>query len=354
MSFGRGSSHLDPLEPGDPRWRPPLGLTPHDVVDRVQRGLAPLLIVGHRGVGKTSLLRAAHAALLADRFAVWFDFGGRGRVDRRRALYDVAVETVQAWIQGGPEQQPSPFLVQDLRASDPSFPQGQGRTLPPAEIALAAWDELTGAAGMVEKLPLFVDGLDRLDPELGREIAQQLLGLAPRADLVLVASPALAFGVDNTEILDGYRALALGPVDPHTDGATAWLSEVVAAHAGDPIAPVARELVGASGGVLADLVGLARDAIAYADGPVDAEAVARAAADRTDRLRRLLAAGDVAALRAADGTDGAEVPADRKVRLLLSGLLLEYGRGASVVVRPHPLAAPLLAPRPTRPASEVS
>ena len=43
------------------------------------------------------------------------------------------------------------------------------------------------------------------------------------------------------------------------------------------------------------------------------------------------------------GTDGLDVPPDRKVRLLSHNLLLEYEDGPARVVRPHPLLRPLLA-----------
>ncbi len=344
MSRPHGGVLLAPLEPDDPRLVPPVGRAVADVVDRVRRGLAPLLLVGHAGVGKTTLLRGAHRALLDGAFAVRIDLPPS--TDPDRVLYDIAVETVQAWVQTGPEQQPSPFLVQDLRASDPSFPQGQGRTLAPAAIALAAWDELTGAAGLVERLPLLIDGLDRLEPGTGRRVALQLLALAPRADLVVVASPELAVGPDNAAVLEAFRVLDVAPVPVDTEAGEAMLAAVARAHVGEAIEPVVAPLVRASGGVLRDLVSLAHDAVAYADGAVDEAALAAACADRTERLRRLLIAGDAAALAAAHGTSGAEVPADRKVRLLASGALIERGVGPGAMVTVHPLVAPLIAPSP--------
>lgn len=346
MSFGHDRPWLSAIELGDSRavTLPRIGAA--EVVDRIDRDLCPLLIVGHHGVGKTSLLHAVSAALTEREggFCVHVDLLKLSPLRADRVLFDLAVETVQAWVQGGPEQQPSPFLVQDLRASDPSFPQGQGRTLSPAEIARATWDELTGAAGMVERLPLLIDGLDRVQPELARTIARSLLDLTSRADLVVVASPQLGYGPDNADLLDAWRTVAVGPLDPSEPSHHDSLVQVVLAHGGPDLEPVAPQIAELSGGVLRDLVGLVHDVRAYADDAIDAGAVARAAADRCERLRRLLVAGDLAALRAADGSSGAEVPADRKVRLLESGLLLEYGLGPGAIVRPHPLLRPLFAP----------
>jgi len=356
MSFGHDRSWLSPLMPGDPRAVELPGLSVADLIDRIDRDLAPLLVVGHRGVGKTTLLQALRAALIEERgrFCVFIDLAAIRPLHPERVLYDIAVETVQAWVHGGPEQQPSPFLVQDLRASDPSFPQGQGRTLSPADIARAAWDELTGAAGLVDRLPLIIDGLDRVEPTTARAITRALLELTGRADLVVTASPQLAYGPENIQVLDDWRPIPFGPIDPLDPESRAALVRIAIAHGGPEIAPVAESLVLHSGGILRDLVGLVHDAGSYADDVVDPAALASACADRAERLRRLLRAGDLAALRASDGTSGTEVPADRKVRLLECGLLLELGSGPAARVRPHPLLRPFLAEPTAPPAPDPS
>lgn len=341
---------FDALEPGDGRHvgRPGGRGSGDWLATRIRRGLAPLLLVGHPGLGKSTELRRACAALHG--VAVLLDLAElRHGDDPNRVLYDIAVETVQWWVQDGPETQPSPFLVQDLRASDPHFPQGQGRSLSPADIAVAAWEELTGAAG-VERLPLLLDGLDRLEPATARRVLDALLVLQERADLVVVAAPALTTGPANVQVLDRFRVVALDPLDPDRDEERDFLNAVARAHleaaSGDePIGldqAALNTLVESSGGVLRDLLGLAGDAWAYADERVDAAAVAEAIRDRTERFRRLLLAGDREALREADGTSGLEVPGDRKTRLLQHGVLLERGAGASARVRLHPLVRDLL------------
>lgn len=271
-----------------------------------------------------------------------FDLRSLKRVEPERVLYDLSVETLQVWVRDGPEREPSPFLVQDLRASDPSFPQGQGRTLSPSEMALATWDEYTGAADLAESLPLLVDGVDALEPELARQVLAQLLHLRPRAELVVTASPRLGYGPENARVLDAWRVVSISPVDPSTADGGAFLRRVVEAHGGELDPNLVDTVVQASGGVLRELVSILLDARAYADDAIDLDAVRSAIADRTDRLRRLLLAGDREVLREADGTSGLEIPADRKARLLEHGLLLEYGQGSEISNRMHPLLRPLL------------
>ena len=59
--------------------------------------------------------------------------------------------------------------------------------------------------------------------------------------------------------------------------------------------------------------------------------------DQHDTLTRILRDGDYAILRSADGTDGKEVPIDRRLRFLSHGLLLEYGIAERTIVHPAPL-----------------
>jgi len=315
---------------------------------RIRRGLSPMLLVGHPGLGKSTELRRTAAVLGQDGHAVLLDLADlRHGDDPRRVLYDVATQTVQWWVQEGPDDQPSPFLVQDLRASDPHFPQGQGRTLSPLEMARATWEELTAAAGQ-ERLPLLVDGLDALSADTARSILHALLQLESHAELVVVGAPAVATGARNLAVVDRFRIVALDPLDPESPAGRDFLRGVARAHlhALEVDASLDDEIVDplvvASGGVLRDLLGLVRDAWAYADASIDQASIELAVRDRVERFRRLLHAGDREALRAAHGTDGLEVPADRKVRLLQHGLLLEQGVGEHAAVRTHPLVARLI------------
>lgn len=341
------SPRIDPfcgLEQHDERFVEPPGRSATDLADLVAAGLAPMLWVGHAGQGKSSRLARLERELRRRGPVVAMDLAEiRGGVSADRVLYDIAQATVQWWVHEGPDAQPSPFLVQDLRASDPSFPQGQGRTLPPDEIARAAWDELTGAVG-VERIPLLVDGVDALEPTLARAVLGRLLTLDSRASLVVIGSPELATGLANRAIVDRYRVVDLPPADPAKSEHLSFLVAVVRAHlstwqeGADLSEVLAERIARASGGVLRDLLVIARDAWSYAANQIDDESVSKAIVDRSERYRRLITDGDLAALMAADGTSGLEVPAGRKARLLTHGLLLEAGVGVAARVRIHPLA----------------
>lgn len=344
---------LKPLDVGDLRYVPSPDGAGEAVAERIRRGLDPVLLVGHRGTGRSTELRRAAWTLAEEGPALVLDLADLGVPLRpERVLYDIADKLLQWWVADGPEQQPTPFLVQDLRASDPTFPQGQGRTLSASDMVRATLDELTLAAG-VDKLPLLLDGVDSLPVDEARDLLLRLLALTERAQLAVVASPELAHGPANVAVLDRYRVVHASPVAPSEPEARAFLAEVARAHLGaqlgeDEAEPAdTREvlpdealdrIVHLSGGVVRDLLLLVKDAWAYADSEtIDTQAVDAAVHDRGERLRRLLVAGDLAALEAADGTAGLEVPADRKIRLLQHGLLLEVGTGAAARVFRNPI-----------------
>lgn len=353
-------SRIDPHAPlpvGDPRYV----LAPEGagdaVAERIRRGLDPVLLVGHGGTGRSTELRRAAHTLADEGPALVLDLADLGvPLQPERVLYDIADHLLQWWVADGPEQQPTPFLVQDLRASDPTFPQGTGRTLTPADMARATLDELTLAAG-VDKLPLLLDGVDTLPVDEGRDLLLRLLALTERAQLAVVGSPDLAHGPANVAVLDAYRVVHASPVRPGQAEHDAFLVQVARAHLGahlgeDPAEPADTDqvlpedslarLVALSGGVLRDLLQLVKDAWAYAESEtVDEAAVDAAVHDRGERIRRLLVAGDLVALADADGTPGFEVPADRKVRLLQQGLLIETGTGVDARVHRHPLVETL-------------
>ncbi|MFK7931185.1 MAG: hypothetical protein AB8H79_23580 [Myxococcota bacterium] len=337
---------IDPFEPMTPesdRYQQPPADGGGAMAQAVRQGLAPILWVGHAGMGKSTELVRAASLLQSSGPALRFDVGTiPGGVKPERVLYEVAVHTVHWWAQEGPDPLPSPFLVQDLRASDPSFPQGQGRTLPPHEIALAAWAELTGAAER-DRVPLLIDGVDHLEPDCARAVLKALLVLEPYADLVVVGGPAQATGELNRAVVDRYRVVSLDPWDVERDAG--YAAAVVQGYVGgdEPVAePLVQRLVHASGGCMRDLLALTRDAAAYADETLDDAAIDKAIIDRVERFRRLVLSGDRQALREAHETSGLETPSDRKVRLLQHGLLMERGVGEAARVSVHPMAKRLM------------
>lgn len=343
---------LDPfraLEPDDPRWVDP----PTDAAARLRRRLrknmGPLLVVGHRGAGKSSAVHRVADGWPEERPLIRVHVDQLPSAPRAdRFAHDLAGALVAWWIETGVTDQPSTWLIQDLRASDPVFPQGTGRSLKPFECARDVAIELSGAFADARPTVL-IDGLDAIEPTETRAILAELLKLTPHLELAVVATPSLAYGADNLDLLERWRITPIATVDPEHAEHRAWLVEVAIRHLGvardtldDEAAAVLDAIAAASGGVLRELLALARDAWAYGDDALTSSGLEQALADRRDRLRRLVQAGDRALLAQVRGTGGLELPMATKTRLLEHGLLLELGDPRDPMVRPHPLVEPWL------------
>jgi hypothetical protein len=172
---------------------------------------------------------------------------------------------------------------------------------------------------------------------------------------VTVLPQALAIGPGAALAASEFQIQSVGPVlvDDDLDGhaGIAFLRDVAFRRFGDVL--VSRALDDAvthaarlSGGVVRAFLQLVQDAAALAmlnerhEPTVDD--VDAAARDHGLALIRLLREGDRDALRSASGTDGIEVPLDRRLRFLSHGLLLEYVHGEHTVVRVAPALDRLL------------
>lgn len=327
---------------------------------RLQAGLGPILLTGPPGVGCSTELAATAPALAAthrvelvrvDEIVDPADF------TTARLLFTLARLLVEQWATQDPPApiQPTPQLIKDLRASDPDFPQGNGRSLRPAELLAAVLDELAGASG--KPLAILVDGLDHADPERARAAALACLALRDRAAWCLVLAPAATVGPGSFQLNREARVAHLDPLNPEHPPHADLLFAIAAAHrpelaeAADARAWVS-EAARLSGGLPRILLQLVADALAWAGpGGDPAAALADVARDHAEALRRLLLAGDLETLAAAEGTHGMEVPADRRARLLDHGLMLERHAGYEVFVAAHPLLAPWL-PQPAKAPSK--
>ncbi len=110
--------------------------------------------------------------------------------------------------------------------------------------------------------------------------------------------------------------------------------------------PVVEEAVALSGGNPRFFLQLLADAANYAqrqerEWPLR-EDLALAADDLSSDFRRSLRPGDVQALAEVQGTDGLQMPLDRKVRLSGRGLVYEQGSGNRIQMVLHPLVRPFL------------
>lgn len=193
------------------------------------------------------------------------------------------------------------------------------------------------------------DGLERLPISSARAVARSLATLADVAAIVVVLPPGLVLGPESYEIVSEYRVHSVGPLPlgvaavlKGDDAVTAaaegvetrkFLREVVRRRLslGDDLGElrnVVEQATDLSGGIVRVFLQLVQQAGDYAtlSGREIPNAVdfRRAADDQADTLFRLLKEGDKQLLREADGTDGSEVPIDRRIRYLSHGLLLEH------------------------------
>lgn len=342
-----------PLPPGDARYvdRPWGG--GRRLATFVRHGLGPIVVTGGPGTGKSTELAQAGGLLDGDHLVV------RVAVDRvlepdvidaNLALFEFARLVVEHVVgEDDTEGAPSIGIIKDLRASDPRFPRGHGKTRPPAELLAMALDEVGVLSGRGRPVVL-VDGLDRAPADRARRVIEALLAVRGAERFVLTVSPALANGPESHEVLSRARVFAVGNAPVRGEGADdgrAFLAEIVVRRGGEAVdrALIDRAAT-ASGGIPRLLLGLLADAARFA-AMAERDAITTAdlddaVADAADRMRRRVLAGDLDALAAADGTSGLEVPPDRRVRFLSQSLLVEVGTGADLVAFVHPLVERLL------------
>ena len=206
-------------------------------------------------------------------------------------------------------------------------------------------------------MALLVDGLEKSSLLVAQGAIRSLLSLRNEADLVLVLPFELVTGPTAYWVIDEFNrhiynlhAISVRPEDG--DAGTAgrsFLVELAKRRLGlapipEGFSAILNEAAVASGGIPRTFLQLVQDAGAYAglrgrEFP-GREDLADAMEDHAAGLARLLERGDLAALAAADGTDGNELPAQQKLRFFAHELLLEYPtEGRRTVMRPHPLLA---------------
>jgi len=325
----------------------------------VRHGLTPIAVTGPVGSGKTTELHRALGCLRDEVIAIEIPVEILVDLDAVRPdllVYLVAQYVLDKVLEDDPDLVPSKALVADIRASDPRLPRGGGLHHDPpvlAELVIAEVKKLRRK----DRVALFLDGLDRVSAEAARAAVRALLSLRYAADLVVVVPPALANGPKAHEVLAHMRVFWVPTVPVGTEDGRRYLGRVAARRLGlkrlsGGMRDLCERAAEESGGVTRLFLHLVQDAAFYAIASgrarPDLAALERAVHDHTDALRRVLVAGDLEALRAADGTDGLDVPVERKVRLLAHNLLLEYEDTEGTVVRPHPLVRRLIARREGR------
>ncbi len=321
----------------------------------VRRSLTPVAVCAPVGFGKTTELLQVKAALAGEIAAIHLDVGPLGAADLApvELLHEVLRTLVELWVEWDLDLMPSRLLIKDLRASDPRFPQGDGKARPTAELAAMVLGDLGAALGL-GPVCLLVDGLDRLEPEVARAHAQGLLALRDVAHLLVAVDTRVSYGPEAAEVLAGYRVVSLPTLPVAAEHGVGWeegaafLREIALRRLGVGDVPQEVEALLAaaatwSGGVPRGFLSLVQGAAGYAEDLAGLGAgLDEAVRDAADALRRVMREADLDALAAADGTSGHALPIARRTRLLEHGLLLEYAAVDDVVVRVNPLVAKLV------------
>lgn len=311
-----------------------------DIVKWVRAGAQTLLVVGPTGAGKsTELAQVAHELELEREGFCW-------RLDQLENLHQISWElfeyrlfTSTFEILSG--RYPSALSPQTrFYGAEPSKPR-------PWSAILALFREYRSA--VQQPISIILDGLEKV-PET--QIAPILSGLGQLpVELVLVMPWHVAFGPRVGDVVrEGERFVWLRALDPATTEGRTFLRDLVARRLQNQGFSIDRltppdldRLIDQSGGLPRTLLQLLADAGTHArvrrdaDWP-ESEDIDEAIWDQEDSFRRLLLPGDTEALKAAEGTDGRELDAARKVRLMAMGLLLERLVERRPVLQIHPLA----------------
>jgi hypothetical protein len=318
-----------------------------------------VLVGGPTGVGKSTELAQAAAALAGERVACFIPLDRSENMRRLTAgqlLFRVSDSV--ASVARTHELGLSRALAHALDYEENS-----------ADLARATLREVTRISHK-RRITLLIDGLEKVPegPET-QEIFDALGLLADEAEVVAVVPWYAAFGPRaDTVIQAGERFVAVRGVNVAAGHAgedgRAFLAKVLLRRlelpngaledgplAHQPTLIARRNLVAdacaESGGIPRTFLQLMADAASYAearrgiDWPRE-EDFRDACLDQSDSFRRLLLPGDEAALRAAVGTDGRELELGRKIRLMAHGILLERLENRQPVLEIHPLAKAFL------------
>jgi hypothetical protein len=358
-----------PLDPGDAAYveRPADG--GRAIADLVVAGKSTVLVAGPVGVGKSTELAAAAQRLQASRvvcLAPLDRWENMRRITAERALLRIAgrLAYVALRVLRLPLSPPlrASLVAHGVLTPDPS----EGNTTSilqgsPAMLAHATVEEVTRLSAQ-QHVALLVDGTEKADGGSAVELFDALADLPEELDLVVVVPWSAAYGPRAPDVIrQGERLFTVRalPVEgPLGDDGQFFLRQMLVQR----IAPVSlpadfRPILDLaavwSGGIPRTFLQLIADAATNArlrrHGPWPTqEDLQDAAADLRDSFRRILLPGDTEALRAVDGTDGREMPLDRKVRLLAHAALLERAGEHGPFMEPHPLVRMLLEPAAPR------
>lgn len=338
----RALSPNRPLEADDARYVE----RPENGGERLARIAAvdpdPIAVFGPPGVGKSTELARAARVLTDEMLPVLV------RLDRRLNLAMASVDRV--------------YGVCDSTLNDAVYHFSKG--LPPLAHVPVSENALFGhsrasvqrdgflnnirnAASHIGRTPIFLlDGLEKADEPIARQIMNAIATLAGEAGWIVIAPPALVVGPESFRVMEDYRHFSMGPLPPDL-GAT-FLRNLLMQRA-DPGDLIPDAVIDAattwSGGIPRTFLSLLKSAGLHAiladRSVVDSVDVETAVAEHKEAMIRILAGGDVehlARLAAGKGIDG--MPTDARARLLSHGVLLERSGSDGVVHDIHPFVHP--------------
>jgi hypothetical protein len=354
-----------PLDPGAAAYIERPADSGRAIADLILAGKSTVLVAGPVGVGKSTELAEAARTLQHDRvvcLAPLDRWENMRRITADRALMRIAgrlayiAHSVLRLALSPPLR--SALVGQGVLTPDPAW----GNTLnvlqgSPAMLARATVEEVTRISRQ-QRVAILVDGTEKADGESAIELFEALASLPEELDLVVVVPWSAAYGPRAPDVVrQGERLVtlrALSVEGPRGNEGQLFLRQMLEQRLA-PVSPPPEfmQLLGPaaawSGGIPRMFLQLIADAATNArlrrHGPWPTLSdIQDAVIDLRDSFRRILLPGDTEALRAVDGTDGREMPLDRKVRLLAHAALLERAGEHGPVMEPHPLLQMLLAP----------
>jgi hypothetical protein len=361
LNWSKLSPHR-PLKPNDPLHvrRPDGG--GEELAEWIRAGADTVAIAGPVGSGKSSELAWAASRLQSNFVVVQVPLDRL--LDMRRVTEeDVFVQVTGRVVDVAHNTLHIPLsdaLRQRLAQADAPAPAPGKLASPGRDLLLNALREVTQQSRQ-GALVLLLDGLEKCEAASALGVVRALLEVRHETQLVFVAPYPLVVGSGAHELvgtIDRFFFVRAVPVrrDQGASGedGRAFLREIVRARLDLPALPedlaaLLDRAAEASGGVPRSFLQLVRAASQHAaleDRDLLTEDDLRTAMrDHAENLERELIDGDIDQLRAADGTSGVEIPEERRLRLLIHGLLLEYKTDGATVVHPAPLLQPVLARR---------
>lgn len=320
---------LDPDQPSsEETYVVPPGCPSQRITQWLSAGGSTVVIAGPRGIGKTTELRAAVRTLQGE-----------------RAVLDMRINPFSPPTWEGLLS----FIAQRAESDEfvlKSGHSGKALAISIAKILDTNWSDWTSTGQSDRRVALIVDGLDH-QPDHAFQLAEALGRLPPNVDIIATIPWALVYAPQRGFVIRPDELLIAMPAYTGIEGGDAFFTSILRKRVsvGD-VGLVKHAAVGLalawSGGIPRLFLQLLHEGGLHRrlrsetwQTPADIESVV---ASRIAAIRRQLLPGDKTALRDADGTDGAELELDRKLRYLDQCLLLESTSGAEIRLSLHPFA----------------